>query len=201
MLIKCFAIYRGLSRHNEMESYRKYNSRHHDSRHHKHHKHRHRHHHYRHDDGEHDSHRTHQRHHSHRSSDDEYEYNRVQSSKIEKPPSPTHHQSLNIRRPVTPPPPLPPHPTQSSVALVEKPKERNWKLIADPVLTKTSTKIYRYDGVVPNDSSYPEVIVQDPRTFKSKNKTITLPIELEVPKFKVCILNNFYANLNKHVIL
>lgn len=167
-----------------MESYRKYNSRH-DSRHHKHHKHRHRHHHYRHDDGEHDSHRTHQRHHSHRSSDEdhEYEYNRIPSSKIEKPPSPTHHQSLNVRRPVTPPPPPPP----PAVTLVEKPKERNWKLIADPALTKTNTKIYRYDGVVPNDSSYPEVIVQDPRTFKSKNKTVTLPIELEVPKFKVCI--------------
>jgi len=173
-----------LDQQNEMESSRKsYSSRHHDSRHHKHHKHRHRHHHYRHDEEEYESHRGHQRHHSHRSSDDdgEYEYNRVPSTRVEKPPSPKHLQA--VRKPATPPQPPPPPP----VPIVEKLKERNWKLMADPALSKAATKVYRYDGVIPNDSSCPEVIVQDPRSFKSKIKTISLPIELPVPKFKVCI--------------
>jgi histone-lysine N-methyltransferase SETD1 len=168
-----------------MESYRKYNSRHHDSRHHKHHKHKHRHHHYRYDEENYETHRGHQRHHNRRSSDEDsdYDHHRIPSSRVEKPPSPMHLQP--IRRPTTPPPPPPPPPP--AVQVVEKPRERNWKLMADPFLGKATTKIYRYDGVVPNDSSYPELIVQDPRTFKSKNKTITLPIELTVPKFKVCI--------------
>lgn len=181
-LIVCFKI-NCLDRQNEMESYRKYSSRHHDSRHHKHHKHRHRHHHYRYNDEEYESHRVHQRHHNRRSSDEDsdYEYNRVPSSRVEKPPSPVHSQP--IRRPATPPP-LPPPP---AVTVVEKPRERNWKLIADPFLSKATTKVYRYDGVVPNDSTYPELIVQDPRTYKSKNRAITLPIILPVPKFKVRI--------------
>lgn len=167
-----------------MESYRKYSSRHHDSRHHKHHKHRHRHHHYRYEEDEHESHRVHQRHHNHRSSDDDdYEYNRVPSTRNT---SPMHFQPT--RRPATPPPP-PPTPPPTSVPIVEKPRERNWKLMADPFFGKVTTKIYRYDGIVPNDSSYPEVILQDPRTYKSKNKTISLPIELTIPKFKVCIIN------------
>lgn len=177
-----------------MDSYRnKYSSRHHESRHHKQHRHRHRHHHYRYDDeGEYESHRVHPRHHSHRSSDeDDYQYSRrVPSQRIEKPPSPA--QIRPVKRPATPPPP-------PSVPVIEKPKEPNWKLMVDPFITKAPTKVYRYDGVVANDSSYPEVIVQDPRTYKSKNKTITLPIELTVPKFKVCI--NLYIIINKKLNL
>lgn len=190
-----------LDRQNEMESYRKYSSRHHDSsRHHKHHKHRHRHHHssYRYDEEEHESHRVHQRHHGHRSSDEnsDYEHGRVPSTRIEKPPSPTHLHA--VRRPATPPPPPPPPPPTAQV--VEKPRERNWKLIADPALGKAPVKIYRYDGIIPNDPSCPEVIVQDPRTFKSKNKTISLPIELSIPKFKVCTPTVFlsYYIFNEH---
>lgn len=168
-----------------MESYRKYSSRHHDSsRHHKHHKHRHRHHHYRYSDEEYESHRVHQRHHNRRSSDEDsdYEYNRVPSSRVEKPPSPAHSQP--IRRPATPPPLPPP-----AVTVVEKPRERNWKLIADPFLSKATTKVYRYDGVVPNDSTFPELIVQDPRKYKSKTRAMILPIVLPVPKFKVRTLH------------
>lgn len=168
-----------------MDSYRnKYSSRHHESRHHKH-KHRHRHHHYRYGDEEdYESHRVHQRHHNHRSSDEdgEYQYNqykRVPSERIEKPPSPMY---IPVKRPATPPPP-------PAIPIIEKPKEPNWKLMVDPFITKAPTKVYRYDGVMANDPSYPELVVQDPRSFKSKNKTITLPIELTVPKFKVCILN------------
>lgn len=182
-----------------MESYRKsYSSRHHDSRHHKHHKHRHRHHHYRYNGEEYDSHRgVHQRHHSHRSSDDdsEYEYNRVPSTRVEKPPSPVYSQS--VRRPATPPPPPPPPVVQP----IEKPRERNWKLLADPALGKATTKVYRYDGIIPNDSSYSEVTVHDPRTFKSKNKTISLPIELPVPKFKVYIYLFLYKKIFKFILL
>lgn len=173
-----------------MESYRKYSSRHHDSRHHKHHKHRHRHHHssrYKDEDDYRVHH--HQRHHYHRSSDEEVEYEYSRVPRVEKPPSPMYIQP--VRRPSTPPPPPPPPPPPEPVTPTnEMPKERNWKLISDPFLAQVSTKIYRYEGVVPNDSSYPEVIVQDPRTYKSKSKTVTLPIELTVPKFRVCILIN-----------
>lgn len=169
-----------------MESYRKsYSSRHHDSRHHKHHKHRHRRHHSRSHEDSYESHRSHQRHRSHRSSDDdgEYEYNRVSSTRVEKPPSPMYLQP--IRKPATPP--LPPAP------IVEKPRERNWKLMVDPFIVKDATKVFRFDGVVPNDSSYSEVIVNDPRPFKSKIKTVTLPLVLPVPKFRVCI--SFYVTV------
>ncbi|XP_016656349.1 histone-lysine N-methyltransferase SETD1B-A [Acyrthosiphon pisum] len=160
-----------------MESYRKYSSRHHDSSHHnRHHRHRHRHHHYRYDQEEYESHRAHQRHHNNRSSDEdsEYEHNRIPSTRVEKPPSPMYHQPT--RRPTTPPPPPPP----PTVSIIEKPKERNWKLLVDPFLTKAVSKIYRYDGVL--DPSLPELPNDDPRkTFK----TITLPIDLPVPKFKL----------------
>jgi len=82
------------------------------------------------------------------------------------------------RRPTTPPPP-------PTVSIIEKPKERNWKLLVDPFLSKAVSKVYRYDGVL--DPSLPELPNDDPRkTFK----TITLPIELPVPKFKVCILDD-----------
>lgn len=174
-----------------MEPYRKYNSRHHDSRHHKHHKHRHRHHHYRYDEKEYESHRVHQRHHNHRSSDEdnEYENNRVPSTRVEKPPSPMYHHPT--RRPATPPPPPPPPSPPPAAPTVEKPKERNWKLLADPFLSKAVTKIYRYDGI-PNDPSQPEVIPDDPRTIKPKNTILTVPIELAVPKFKVCTINHHF---------
>jgi len=164
-----------------MESYRKYSSRHHDSSHHnKHHKHRHRHHHYRYDQEEYESHRVHHRHHNNRSSDEdnEYEYNRIPSTRVEKPPSPMYHQPT--RRPTTPPPPPPP----PTVSIIEKPIERNWKLLVDPFLSKAVTKIYRYDGVL--DPSLPELPNDDPR---KSCKMTTLPIELPVPKFKVCILD------------
>jgi len=55
--------------------------------------------------------------------------------------------------------------------------------MVDPILSKAATKVYRYDGI---DPLYPELPNDDPRkTFK----TISLPIELTVPKFKVCILD------------
>jgi len=99
---------------------------------------------------------------------------------VEKPPSPTYHQPT--RKPTTPPPPPPPPP--QTVSIIEKPKERNWKLMADPFLSKAVTKIYRYDGVL--DPSLPELLNDDPR---KSTRTISLPIELPVPKFKVCILD------------
>jgi len=74
--------------------------------------------------------------------------------------------------------------------------------MTDPFLGKAPAKVYRYDGIVPNDSSYPELIVQDPRTFKSKTKSIILPIDLPVPKFKVCISFqiNFFLPNHRHLI-
>lgn len=74
-----------------------------------------------------------------------------------------------------------------AVLIIEKPLGKNWKLIADPFFGKDPKKIYRFDGVVPFDFSYPEVILRDPRTLQYKNKITHLPIELPVPMYKVSV--------------
>lgn len=40
---------------------------------------------------------------------------------------------------------------------------RNFKLLADPQLVKCGAKLYRYDGVVPGDPTYPTITPRDPR--------------------------------------
>lgn len=40
---------------------------------------------------------------------------------------------------------------------------RNYKLLSDPCITKGAQKVYRYDGVVPGDTSFTQVIPRDPR--------------------------------------
>lgn len=110
----------------------------------------------------------------------EYVYNWIQSSRVENPPYPVRNQCLSM-------PATPSSISSSATAFIESPRKCNWKLIIDPFLSHATTKVYRYDGVVSNDSSCVELIVQDPRMYKSK--TVKLPIKLPVPKFKVCELN------------
>lgn len=62
---------------------------------------------------------------------------------------------------------------------------RNYKLLSDPFITKGAPKIYRYDGIVPNDNSHPAVIPRDPRprstTSRIRNKYDQL--DFPVPRY------------------
>lgn len=59
----------------------------------------------------------------------------------------------------------------------------DYKLLVDPCLVKAAQKIYRYNGIVPNDSQYPMVIVKDPRNSAAIRLRQRLePIELPVPR-------------------
>jgi hypothetical protein len=50
------------------------------------------------------------------------------------------------------------------------------------------TKLYRYEGIVPNDPTYPPVVVKDPRSAMSKVLWSKLePLDLPVPQFKVSL--------------
>ncbi|KAK4878406.1 hypothetical protein RN001_010912 [Aquatica leii] len=62
---------------------------------------------------------------------------------------------------------------------------RNYKLVVDPFLVKGNTKLYRYDGVVPNDPSYPPVIPRDPRSHLTRIWTRLETLELPIPRFKI----------------
>jgi histone-lysine N-methyltransferase SETD1 len=47
---------------------------------------------------------------------------------------------------------------------------RNYKLLSDPFITKGAPKIYRYDGIVPNEPNHPVVIPRDPRPRSTTNR-------------------------------
>lgn len=69
-----------------------------------------------------------------------------------------------------------------STAPFQKPIQ-DYKLIIDPFLVKAPQKIYRYNGIVPNDVTYPPVILKDPRNAKAIRLRVRLdPIELAVPR-------------------
>lgn len=59
---------------------------------------------------------------------------------------------------------------------------RNYKLLVDPFLVKGVTKLYRYDGVVPNDNSYPTVTPRDPRSQLTRIWTRLETMDLPVPR-------------------
>lgn len=72
--------------------------------------------------------------------------------------------------------------SSNSTTSLQKPVQ-DYKLIIDPFLVKASQKIYRYNGVVPNDANYPQVILKDPRNAKAIRLRVRLdPIELPVPR-------------------
>lgn len=60
---------------------------------------------------------------------------------------------------------------------------RNYKLLVDPFLVKGGVKLYRYEGVVPNDTNYPPVIPRDPRNqLASRLKSRLEPHDIPVPR-------------------
>ncbi|XP_054280902.1 histone-lysine N-methyltransferase SETD1B-A-like [Macrosteles quadrilineatus] len=64
-------------------------------------------------------------------------------------------------------------------------KPRNYKMLSDPFLVKGAAKVYRYDGVVPNDPTCPPVQVRDPRSHLTRIWTRLEPLDLPVPRFKI----------------
>lgn len=62
---------------------------------------------------------------------------------------------------------------------------KNFKLLVDPCLVKGSTKLYRYDGNVPGDPTYPPVCPRDPRSHLTRIWTRLETLELPVPRFKI----------------
>lgn len=68
----------------------------------------------------------------------------------------------------------------SHSTLVKQPK--NFKLLCDPFLEKGKSKIYRYDGMVPHDTSC-SVIPRDPRSGKNRIRTRLEPLDLPVPRY------------------
>lgn len=61
---------------------------------------------------------------------------------------------------------------------------QDYKLIKDPFLVKVPQKVYRYNGIVPNDpQSYPPVIPKDPRQQNPLRLKLRMEIiELPVPR-------------------
>lgn len=59
---------------------------------------------------------------------------------------------------------------------------RNYKLLTDPFLLKGAAKIYRYDGIIPNDPKQPHVIPRDPRNPIARIRSRLDSLELTVPR-------------------
>ncbi|KAL9895565.1 SET domain containing 1 [Glossina fuscipes fuscipes] len=63
---------------------------------------------------------------------------------------------------------------------------RNFKLISDPALIKGATKLYRFDGIVINDPTYPPVMPRDPRNPVIRIRARPLePMVLTVPRLRI----------------
>lgn len=61
---------------------------------------------------------------------------------------------------------------------------KNYKLMVDPMIVKGGVKVYRYEGVIPNDPTSPPVIPRDPRNhLVTKLRTRVEPLEIPVPRF------------------
>lgn len=64
-------------------------------------------------------------------------------------------------------------------------KPKNWKLIIDPFLIKGSTKLFRYEGQVPGDPTYPVVHLRDPRSQISRIWSRLDVLDLPLPRFRI----------------
>lgn len=59
---------------------------------------------------------------------------------------------------------------------------KNYKLLVDPMISgKKEAKVYRYEGVIPNDPSPPPV-VRDPRNRISALSKRLEPLDLPIPR-------------------
>lgn len=75
--------------------------------------------------------------------------------------------------------------SNSGTPIVAQKQAHDYKLLVDPFLVKAPQKIYRYNGVVPNDPNplLNSVIVKDPRNVKAiRQRTRLDPLELILPR-------------------
>ncbi|EDW55365.1 histone-lysine N-methyltransferase SETD1 [Drosophila sechellia] len=72
----------------------------------------------------------------------------------------------------------------SSLATSKMP--RNFKLLSDPQLVKCGTRLYRYDGLMPGDPSYPTITPRDPRNplIRIRARAVE-PLMLLIPRFVI----------------
>lgn len=71
----------------------------------------------------------------------------------------------------------------------------DYKLLVDPFLVKAQNKLYRYNGVIPNDPNNHPILLKDPRNVKAiKLRTRVDPIELIVPRYLPKKINNSHIN-------
>lgn len=69
---------------------------------------------------------------------------------------------------------------QPSAAALPK---QDYKLLMDPCLVKVPQKVYRYNGIVPNEPNHPLIILKDPRNTKAIRIRLRLePMQLPVPR-------------------
>lgn len=67
-----------------------------------------------------------------------------------------------------------------------------YKLMVDPNIVKGGVKLYRYDGVIPNDPSPPLIVPRDPRNILvAKLRTRLEPLEIPVPRSECVFLHSF----------
>lgn len=59
---------------------------------------------------------------------------------------------------------------------------KNYKLVVDPFLVKGATKMYRYDGNIPNDPTHHQVVPRDPRSHLTRIWTRLETLDLPVPR-------------------
>lgn len=60
---------------------------------------------------------------------------------------------------------------------------RNFKLLSDPAITKGAIKLYRFDGIVQNDPTYPPIMPRDPRNPVVRLRARPVePMALSVPR-------------------
>lgn len=64
-------------------------------------------------------------------------------------------------------------------------KQKNWKLLTDPLIIKGAVKLFRYEGQVQGDPTYPAVHVRDPRSQIQRLWSRPEVLDLPVPRFRI----------------
>ncbi|EFX83765.1 hypothetical protein DAPPUDRAFT_47657 [Daphnia pulex] len=64
-------------------------------------------------------------------------------------------------------------------------KQKNWKLLTDPLIIKGAVKLFRYEGQVQGDPTYPVVHVRDPRSQIQRLWSRPEVLDLPVPRFRI----------------
>lgn len=72
---------------------------------------------------------------------------------------------------------------------------KNYKLMVDPIIVKGGVKIYRYEGIIPNDPNSPLVIPRDPRNqLATKLRTRLEPLDIPVPRSELVFVFTLFSH-------